>query len=60
VLFDADTIIDRADWEQPTRTAAGIELVMVNGRVVWRDGEASGERPGKALRLQGLAPIQGG
>jgi N-acyl-D-amino-acid deacylase len=59
VLFDADTIIDRADWEQPTRPAAGIELVMVNGRVVWRDGEASGERPGKALRLQGLAPIQG-
>jgi N-acyl-D-amino-acid deacylase len=59
VLFDAATVIDRADWEQPTQTAAGIELVMVNGRIVWRDGEASGERPGKAVRLKELTPIQG-
>lgn len=60
VLFDPDTIIDRADWDQPTQIAAGIELVMVNGRAVWRDGEASGERSGRALRLQQLGTMGAG
>lgn len=54
VLFDPNTVIDLATWEQPTTPAAGIDQVWVNGRRVWCDGEASGERPGKALRLQNL------
>jgi len=56
VLFDPDTIADRSTWEQPTRPAAGIELVMVNGRITWRDGASTGARPGRALRLQELGP----
>jgi N-acyl-D-amino-acid deacylase len=31
--------------------AAGIALVMVNGRAVWRDGASTGARPGRAVRL---------
>jgi len=31
---------------------------MVNGRVVWKDGEHTGDRPGLALRLQDLAPFR--
>ncbi|MBM3526661.1 MAG: D-aminoacylase [Alphaproteobacteria bacterium] len=57
VLFDPDTIADRATFEQPTLPAAGIALVMVNGRAVWRDGAATGERPGRALRRQSLGPM---
>jgi N-acyl-D-amino-acid deacylase len=34
--------------------AIGVALVVVNGRVVWRDGAHSGARPGRALRLQDL------
>ncbi len=56
VLFDPDTIADRATWEQPTLPAAGIDLVMVNGRVIWRAGAGTGARPGRALRLQDLGP----
>jgi N-acyl-D-amino-acid deacylase len=50
VLFDAATVIDRATFEEPTRPADGIALVMVNGVVV-RDGNgATGARPGRVLR----------
>ena len=48
-LFDADTVIDAADFEHSTRPAIGIDTVIVNGTPVWRDGRATGARPGKVL-----------
>jgi N-acyl-D-amino-acid deacylase len=51
-VFDADAVADRATFEMPMTPAAGIEYVFVNGRPVWRDGQPSGERPGRALRRQ--------
>lgn len=50
VLFDPATVIDRATYDNPIQPAAGIDLVAVNGRIVWRDGAATGARPGQALR----------
>ena len=50
VLFDPETVIDTATFEQPKQPARGIELVMVNGRAVWRDGTNTGARPGRAIR----------
>jgi N-acyl-D-amino-acid deacylase len=57
VLFDPKTIIDRASFERPKTPAAGIELVMVNGRAVWRAGHATGDRPGRVLRRKELGPM---
>jgi N-acyl-D-amino-acid deacylase len=57
VLFDADTIADTATFEQPKTPAAGIACVIVNGRTVWREGSATGERPGRALRRHTLGPM---
>jgi len=50
VVFDAETVIDRASFEEPARAAAGIEVVIVNGTPVWRDGATTGARPGRVLR----------
>ena len=50
VLFDPKTVLDRASFENPKQPADGIALVMVNGRVVWQDGQHTGARPGRALR----------
>ncbi len=60
VLFDPETIIDRATYEEPARAAAGIGLVMVNGQIVLRDGAPSGARPGRLLRRAGPGkpPVQ--
>jgi N-acyl-D-amino-acid deacylase len=48
-LFDADTVIDAADFEHSTRPARGITTVIVNGIIVWRDGIPTGKRPGRLL-----------
>src|SRR5215470_9839204 len=54
VVFDPATVIDRATFEAPMTPAAGIDTVIVNGRIVWRDGASTGARPGRALRRQAL------
>lgn len=53
VVFDPDTVADRATFDDPKKPSVGIDLVMVAGEVVYRDGEASGARPGRML-LRGV------
>ncbi|MBT3358689.1 MAG: D-aminoacylase [Rhodospirillales bacterium] len=50
VVFDAASVIDRSTYEESVQQAAGIALVLVNGQVVWRDGEATGNRPGQFIK----------
>ncbi|WP_217568868.1 amidohydrolase family protein [Mesorhizobium sp. GbtcB19] len=50
VIFDPETIIDTATFEEPRRPAAGIEHVFVNGVPVWRGGRATGALPGAVLK----------
>lgn len=59
VLFDPERIEDTATFAKPKTPAAGIALVMVNGRTVWKDGAATGHRPGRALRRNTLGPMGG-
>ena len=49
VLFNPDTVIDHATFAKPRELSTGIDTVFVNGRVVWRGGKATGERPGRVL-----------
>lgn len=49
-LFDADTVDEAATYEKPIAAARGIDTVIVNGAVVWREGRASGARPGRVLK----------
>ena len=39
IVFDADKVLDRATFEKPAQTAAGMRWVVVNGVVVIREGE---------------------
>jgi N-acyl-D-amino-acid deacylase len=48
-LFDADTVGEAATYEAPIAPAHGIEAVIVNGAIVWRDGGSTGARPGRVL-----------
>jgi N-acyl-D-amino-acid deacylase len=50
VLFDPATVIDRATTTDPHALATGIERVWVNGRPVFVNGTATGQRPGRVLR----------
>jgi N-acyl-D-amino-acid deacylase len=50
VIFDPETIIDRATWEDPHQYPVGIEYVIVNGEIVVKEGEHTGLLTGKILR----------
>ena len=53
-VFNTDTIIDKATFEEPLRFSGGIGFVMVNGIPVIKDGKlVEGVFPGRAAR----API---
>ncbi len=48
-VFDADTVDEAATFAQPIQPARGIDVVIVNGAAVWRDGKPTGARPGRVL-----------
>jgi len=52
-IFDAGAVDEAASFAQPIRPARGIHAVIVNGSVVWKDGEPTGARPGRVLRRGG-------
>ncbi len=49
VVFDPQTIADRATFENPHQLAVGVKHVFVNGVQVLKDSEHTGAKPGRAL-----------
>jgi N-acyl-D-amino-acid deacylase len=58
VIFDPATVADRATFTDPFQYPAGIDTVIVNGRVVLDNGRHTGERPGVVIRGRGLVQAQ--
>jgi N-acyl-D-amino-acid deacylase len=50
VLFDASRVIDRSTFKEPLLLSEGIEMVFVNGAMVWQNAKPTGELPGRVLR----------
>ncbi|QGP93689.1 D-aminoacylase [Neomoorella glycerini] len=55
VLFDPETVADRATFQEPAQTPAGIAAVIVNGRVAYQDGRFTGELAGFTLTSSNTA-----
>ena len=49
-VFDPQTVIDTATFEDPHRYAEGVHHVFVAGEAVLLDGAMTGSRPGRVLR----------
>jgi N-acyl-D-amino-acid deacylase len=49
VVFDPDTIADKATYDKPHQYAVGMKHVFVNGIQVLKDGEHTGAKAGRAL-----------
>lgn len=49
VLFNPDTVIDRATFEDPELPSTGIDSVMVNGAFTYKQNQVTEARPGKLL-----------
>lgn len=50
IVFDPKTIRDEATYLEPTKLAAGMRYVFVNGTAAVNDGKLTGAMAGKALR----------
>jgi len=50
VVFDPDTVIDKATFQNPHQYPVGIPYVVVNGQVVVSEGEHTGVLAGRVLR----------
>ena len=49
VLFDPETVLDRATFAQPLELPVGIKAVFVNGVQVWSEDRPTGAKPGRVL-----------
>lgn len=53
VLFDPETVADRATLQDPHAVSSGIRYTWVNGVLVYAEGRPTGARPGKVIRRAG-------
>jgi N-acyl-D-aspartate/D-glutamate deacylase len=51
VLFDPETVMDQASFEDAHQLSTGIRDVWVNGTHVIKMGKHSGATPGRMLRM---------
>ena len=59
VIFDENTIIDRATYDKPHQFPIGISYVFVNGELVLSGDQLTSARPGVALRGPGYRATTG-
>jgi N-acyl-D-aspartate/D-glutamate deacylase len=50
VVFDPETVADRATFTEPHQYPVGISRVLVNGQVAVENGEATGKTAGRLIR----------
>lgn len=53
VIFDPEKIKDNATYDKPHQYSEGVRDVFVNGVQVLKDGEHTGEKPGRVVRGPG-------
>jgi N-acyl-D-amino-acid deacylase len=52
-VFDPATVRDTATYQKPHQYAEGFSIVIVNGQIVFENGEMTAARPGRVLRKTG-------
>ena len=53
MIFDPNTIIDRATYERPHQLSVGVRYVLVNGVLVVDGAKVTGAKPGMIVRGPG-------
>jgi dihydroorotase/N-acyl-D-amino-acid deacylase len=55
-IFDPARIADKATFDQPHQYAEGVVDVVVNGKLILKDGKMTAERPGRILYGPAYSP----
>ncbi len=51
VVFNPESVVDTADYADPIQFPKGIEYVLVNGKVLVREGNHTPQKAGKVIRF---------
>jgi N-acyl-D-amino-acid deacylase len=57
-VFDPNSVIDHATYEDPTLPPEGVRYVFVNGQLALRDGKPTGQRTGRAILRSAHMPTR--
>ncbi|MFA1822502.1 amidohydrolase family protein [Virgibacillus oceani] len=57
-IFDPDSVIDHATFEEPRQFADGIEQVLVNGELALNNGELTGIQVGEFVEMEPNMPTR--
>lgn len=57
-IFDFHKVQDHATFEKPHQYASGMVHVFVNGTQVLKDGEHTGEKPGRVVKGPGFVSVR--
>jgi N-acyl-D-aspartate/D-glutamate deacylase len=49
IVFNPNTVADKADFDRPHQYSVGVRDVIVNGKLVLQNDAVTQERPGKVL-----------
>ncbi len=60
VVFDPNTIAEKATYTSPHQLAVGVDDVLVNGGFAFKDGKATGVHTGRAVRGRAWTGAPGG
>jgi N-acyl-D-amino-acid deacylase len=60
VVFDPNTIADKATYAKPHQLSVGVEDVLVNGGIALRDGKATGAHTGRVVHGRAWTGATGG
>jgi len=52
LVFDPETIRDKATWKEPHQYSQGVEYLLINGELAIDAGEYTGALPGKPVRFK--------
>jgi N-acyl-D-amino-acid deacylase len=52
-VFNPETIIDKATYQDPTQLSVGVDYVFVNGKLEFENGKLTGAKAGRPLRGPG-------
>ena len=53
VVFDPETVIDKATWSEPTLYSEGVRYVLIGGEFALKDGAPTDQRLGRFIRFAG-------
>ena len=60
VVFDPNTVADKATYDKPAQLAVGVEDVLVNGGLAFKDGKATGANTGRFVHGRAWTGAPGG